>query len=302
MCACDAERSTPTEAKSRGPDVRALVTGDAAGHLDANGRFVLPSPTPPADIPIISPERARELAVAYLRTWGPSASEIWSGKRGRRIEPSDREVSRVYYADTPHHRIPDGYHPAYQRMIGPWYILQLTAAGEPVVALAVSAYSTDLQIRDGIIREPAEGGEYFTFQTIPADRDGSAALSMSPEETVEYVNSITGARVTRVPELVLRNSAWSQFNAQWKLVLDRPVHVESLPPAGSSAPRTRAAVHELFVGPGHTILIPRPNQETSARMRVLSRGPGKADPMTVSVAGRPGMFVRYDEVHLVLER
>jgi len=299
---CESSRPTSTASEAAVPNIRSYVAGEAAERLDANGSFALDLPRPPADIPIVSPGRARELAKAYLRTWGPSAAEVWSAQSGRRIECGALEVSpRVYYADTPHGRIPDGYHPAYQRMVGPWYLLQLTLRGEPVVALAVSAYSTDLQVRDGVIHEPVEGGEYFAFRTLGMRRGGEARFPVSPEESVQYVSTTTGARVVRVPELVLRNSAWSQFNAQWKLVLDHPVTVESLAPSGSSGGRARARVRELFVGPGNTILISRSDPESSARMAVRRRGAENSQREMISVTRRPEMSVRYDEVRLVPE-
>lgn len=181
----------------------------------------------------------------------------------------------MYFADTPHGRIPDGFHGAYQRMIGPWYLLQFMDGDEPVLAFAVSAYSTDLEIRNGIVREPVEGGEYFTFRAITGSTVTGPGFPVSPEEAIAHVHAVTGAKVVRVPELVLRNSAWSQFSAQWKLELDRPVTVETVPADGNRHPVGRSRVTELFVGPANSILLPIPDRGEGSSMPVAPRGTGR---------------------------
>ncbi|CAN5777300.1 hypothetical protein BH23GEM5_BH23GEM5_10820 [soil metagenome] len=66
---CGAEITPPELADSA--DVRPYVTGTAAVSLTAEGLFVLPAPPAPAERPVITPERARALAAAYVFTFGP---------------------------------------------------------------------------------------------------------------------------------------------------------------------------------------------------------------------------------------
>jgi hypothetical protein len=302
LAGCETAREAPTSIVTMTTDARDYVTGEAAAHLDRSGRFILGPPRPPADIPIISPERARELALAYLRTWGQSAAEVWSEQAGRRIEPGHLKLAdRVYYADTPHGRIADGIHGAYQRMIGPWYLLLLMDGEEQVVGIAVSAYSTDLEVRDGIVHVPVESGEYFTSRVIDRGLPGPAGFPVAPEEAVQHIYAATGAKVSHVPELVLRNSAWSQFAAQWKLQLDRPIDIETILGPDNPAARDHRRAQEVFVGPGNTILIPNHDSGEAARLSVIPHGGGIKERTVVAVPRRPGMFVHYTEVQIIQE-
>jgi hypothetical protein len=52
------------------PDIARFVTGEAALHLDERGQFTLASAKAPANVPIISADRAGKLATAYVRTFG----------------------------------------------------------------------------------------------------------------------------------------------------------------------------------------------------------------------------------------
>ena len=302
LAGCETAREAPTSTMAMTTNARDYVTGEAAARLDRGGRFILGPPRPPADIPIISPERARELALGYLRTWGQSAAEVWSEQAGRRIEPGHLKLAdRVYYADTPHGRIPDGYHGAYQRMIGPWYLLLLMDGEEPVVGIAVSAYSNDLELRDGIVHVPMESGEYFTTRVLGRVRPSPTGFPLTPEEAVQHVYGATGAKVSRVPELVLRNSAWSQFGALWKLELDRPIDVETIPGPDNPSSRERRRIREVFVGPGNTVLIPNHDSGEAARLGVIAHGRDTSERTVVAVPRRPGMFVHYTEVQIIQE-
>ncbi len=118
---CGAEITAPELADSA--DVRPYVTGAAAADLTADGLFVLPAPTAPAERPIITPERARALAASYVLSFGPSAKRDWEEVRGRPIDISRLEAEpRVFYASSPYGLFPAGYHPAFTHGYGPWYL------------------------------------------------------------------------------------------------------------------------------------------------------------------------------------
>jgi hypothetical protein len=306
VSACDRADLNPTESTDVAPDIKAFVAGEAARHLGPDGRFSLASARAPDDVPIITSERARELAEAFLRTWGESHAPVWERERGEQINIGALELSPVvYYALTPHGRFPDGYHGAYRRMVGPWYILHFTSGGEPVLGLAISAYSTDLTIEDGLIRQPREGGTYFEPRAVAKTSRARHGYSpMTPEDAVALVGSVTGAQVTDVPELVVRNSGWDPLLAHWKLTLDRPVRVIRKEVRGSSAPGERAAVREIYVAPGGILLIPGHGQPASERMAVVTDVWSRAaNPphVFVDVPRRGSAPVRYDEVVLDAE-
>jgi hypothetical protein len=303
IAACDQARPIPTEFVTRHPDVREYVSGDAAARLDREGRFILPEPRAPDDIPIITPSRARELAAAFLRTWGEPLLIPWERQRGGAIDLGNLRLSPdVYFAETPHARFPDGFHGAYRRMFGPWYILHFTSGGEPVLGVAVSAYSTDLEVRNGTIHQPVEGGSYFTAWAVAAaPTAGFAYHPVSPEAAVAQVSARTGAKVTDVPALTLRNAGWLQLLAHWRVTLDRPVQVVRTHAPGSSAPGEAAAVRDLYVAPGGKLFVAARQQPAASRIWASRHAAGLKDGRAVEVPRRGEMPTEFDEVELTGE-
>jgi hypothetical protein len=271
LCGCDSEQQNPVQAVMTQPNVTLHVTGNALAHIDGTGRFVLEDPRGPDGIPIISPERAKELAAAFLRTWGESHSGVWEHQRGAPLSTGSMRVApRVYFAATPHSRFPDGYHPAYQRMFGPQYLVFFTSGEVPVLGLAISAYSTDLEIRNGLVHQPLEGGSYFM----------SRAVSASPPAS--YVPMRTG---------------WHPLLALWRVRLDRPVNILPHDPTTPRIPP--GPVRELFVGPGKSLFVPSVRQDASVRSYALRRGSTQGPAVAVDLPRREEMPVSFEEVTLL---
>lgn len=286
--ACDRSGGSPTEA--RGPDVNPYVSEQLKEHLTPDGRFRLAPAKAPDDVPIITPERARDLARAYLASWGDASVSRWAWERGGSLGTDVVAPSaRVYFAQSPLGRIPDDlYHPAVRRMYGPMYIVPLESGGEVVALLCVSAYSTDLEINArGLVETPKLGGSYFFSKAVAPDpRDPRFRfVAVSPEEAVEYVARRTGARVTEIPELVLL-PGYHPASAAWRVRLDRPVRVRriSLPSSAAAAPRPPDTapfeVRELYVANDRILTVPSREQPAHKRISYPT-GPG------TSRAGEP---------------
>lgn len=227
--------SAPSPAASR-----RYVTGEAAAALNSQGFFSFAAPTSPGARPIITAQRAGELALASVRTWGPSLHEAWVAERGRSFDLQTLGVdSRVLFAKTPYGRFPDGYHSAYARLYGPYYIVRLNSGSEPIMLVSVSAYATDVTVDGrGIVHRPVERGMEFVHQVLPATVQD---WFVSAEGAVERVGRETGARVARTPELIRINKKHIPSSAVWKLSLDRDIDIEH---SGRATPfRTR----ELYV-------------------------------------------------------
>ena len=283
LSACDRFSNAPTEVQV--PNVNPYVSERLAGQLTADGHFRLAPAQAPDDIPIISADRARELARAYLRSWGRDQLARWAWERGGSLDPGAvAPSSRVYFAQTPHGRLPnDLYHPAIRRIYGPMYIVPLEHQEQVVALLAVSAYSTDLGVDSGgLIEMPKLGGSYFFSKAVaPAPRDPRFQfVAVSPEEAVKHVAERTGARVTEVPELVLL-AGYHPASAAWRIRVDRPVRVRrtALP---TSPGVTRAnpnptpfAVREVYVANNHIVTVPSPDQPTHKSVHYPT-GPGTA--------------------------
>lgn len=295
IAACDETHVSPVDPERTPPSVTRYVTGAALEHVDASGRFILPPPRAPDDIQIVTPERAHELALAFMRTWGEPYKGTWEHQRGGQPLSlgSLKLADRVYFAVTPHGRFPDGYHGAYRRMFGPQYLLFFEQDGEPVISLGIAAYSGDLEIRDGRIKQPYEGGSYFS--TLAVTRSGRSPYApISPEEAVAQVCEATGAKAVEVPELVLR-AGWKPMLALWRVKLDRPVHVRR-------EDGTRGSVREVFVGPRREVFAT--SNEQPAELRTgADRTPFRPDAPAVPVAvgRREGLPMKFDEVTLAGE-
>jgi hypothetical protein len=284
------------------PRLPSFLTAQAAQRLDEAGHFRMEPPAPPAHLPIITPERARELAGAFLHTWGHTRGRAWQGERGRAVDLGSLRLSpRVFYAQTPYGPVPGSHHPAYQRLYGPWYILHFVSGTEPVVVLAVSAYATDLRIDEhGRVRQPVKGGTYFLSLAVSAS-DGRF-VPLTPEEAAAHASRATGTRVADVPTLVLRGNGWHPATAQWKVTLHRPVRVARTTPAGPAA--AAESVGELYVGPGGVLSVPAAGQRPFTRVPVLTAHGARGGPpphVMVDVPRRGDLPTALDEVTVTQE-
>lgn len=247
-------------------DVRPYISPGAPVEMNSRGQFVLAQGRAPEEVPIISPERAGELAVAFVKTWGAGFEKGWQHQRGGPIDIDNLQMEqRIYFAETPHRTLAPSQSRSLHRHFGPHYLVHFSAGGATVLLVAVSAYATDVTVgSDGRIYGGTTGGEFkATAVSIDPGRGPTRYTPISPEQAVGLVGTRTGARIVSTPQLMLRDRRWAAALAQWKLVLDRPVHVRN--PATGNQSVTR----ELYVGPGGHISIPAERQPLS-RPVVLS--------------------------------
>jgi hypothetical protein len=292
LAGCTLDRNDGSE--RRVPSIRGFVTGKALAALDEKGLFIMPTPRAPDDIPIISPARAVELAAGFIHTWGESFSPVWEQGAGGEVAWATLTSSpRVYFAATPFARFPDGFHAAFRRMFGPEYLVFFDSGDKHVLGVSVAAYSGDLQIEKGRIRQPYEGGAYFT--SLAVGTSGRWPYQpITPEEAVAVVHHATGAQTVDVPELVLR-AGWLPLLALWRISLDRPVAVARGGRTGTTP--TRMQVTEIYVGPGGGLFVPSdhgPESITTA----ADKQPFSMEntPVQVIVNRRGALPLAFDEV------
>lgn len=278
-------------------DVRPFVTGAAAANLDAGGLFTYAAPSAPSTEPIISPERARELAVSFALSFGPSLERYWAQEHGRDFDSSRLQAEpRVFYQNTPHGLFPEGFHGAFRRMFGPYYLVRLGSEGRARMSVAVSAYNTNVAIYpDGRLDRPVESGADFFANGIPLQttrRDVMAPLL--PEAAVVHTARLTKRRIIEVPEFVLLGREQGPLGGGWKLTLERPVRVRTL--FGS---RT-AEVTQLYLGRegGRRLFIAAAEQPNEVQTVAIRAGdPGEI--VTVSIPILPGQPTVFEEVAVV---
>lgn len=258
------------------PDVRPYVTGAAAENLGDDALFVFPTPMSPSGLPIITPERARELAASDVLSFGPALIKHWEEERGRSIDISRlRPEARVFFASSPYALVPDGYHPATRRVLGPYFLVRMGTGSGPEVIEAVSAYNTDVIIKEnGKLDLPELSGMHFVTAGIPLDSPRAGHPSpLTPEHAVVLVSRLTGARVSMVPELMQIEFPHGPLYAVWKLTLEKPVRVRT---AGGSR---NVETTTLYLGrvQGRELLIPAAEQPVSRSVLVTRIGPGGED-------------------------
>lgn len=242
VAGCDRPESPIAGPDEAAPRLSRFLTGNAATSLDAQGRFSLSEPSAPGNRPIITAERAGELALSYVRSFGPSLKGAWEEERGAPIDINTlRADGRILYATTPYGAFPSGFHPGFETAFGPYYLVPLTSGGKPVLLVSVAAYNTRTSIdRRGFIERPLYRGNEFVSRGIPVD--STRFRLVSPEEAVTYVGRVTGARISRTPELVRMALPHAPASALWKLTIDREVEVRAGPDGA------RARVREIYVG------------------------------------------------------
>src|SRR3954463_11377014 len=67
------------------PKVAAYVAGAAASALQPNGQFIADRSESPDGMPIITEARARQLAMAYIRSYARSFHAAWERQHGAPI-------------------------------------------------------------------------------------------------------------------------------------------------------------------------------------------------------------------------
>jgi hypothetical protein len=277
-------------------DIRPYVTGAAADNLGPDGLFTYPAPAAPSSEPIISAERARELAVSFALSYGPVLEEEWQQQHGRSFDYRNLEADpRVLFQTTPYDLFPEGFHGAFRRMFGPYYLVRLGSGGRHRMSVAVSAYNTNVAIYpDGRLQRPMESGSDFFERGLPFDstrRDVMAPLW--PEAAAAHVARLTGVRVSEVPEFVRMVWNWGPLGGGWKLTLERPVLVRIL-----SGSRT-VEVRELYLGRegGRLLFIPAAEQPTELQTGGWLSGSDEV--VKVALPILPGQPTVFEEVSVV---
>jgi hypothetical protein len=216
------------------PDVRAFVTGAASAALNERGHFKLRQSLPPTTFATIDQTRASELALAYLRTFAwpdvsigsPLGHQLQKG-HGAPIDLTQLKTTAVMLAQTPYEDAPDGSIAPVRNYLSPGFVIRLSASRTPVVNVWVSAYASDVVLRqDGRVELPKHSGGEFVAYANP--KDSGYLHPIGPERAVVRAASATGALVAAVPELVLPGQFYSFPDSKWKIELDREVALQGL--------------------------------------------------------------------------
>ena len=276
LAACDRSASTPEPLTV--DNLQASITPELARELGPDGRFILPAP-PHESYPQITAEEAAAQALAFTRKFAPFSRPYLEREHGRRIDFAALTIgSPAYYAASPYDPVPARYSPGFRNGFGPHYLVYLVEGDRPVLSVAVAAFG-ESQIVDGELRLPMIGGMEFTPAGIrPGD---GFSMPLSPEAAVHRVSSLTGARASALPELVMPYHEFAPQFARWKITLDRPVSARTRSDGSTRSTR------EVYVGLRGEIAVPADDQPSE----VKSFEPGGERYTIPRRANRPVMFV-----------
>jgi hypothetical protein len=165
--------------------------------------------------------------------------------------------------------------------------------------IAVAAHNTAVQVDSaGNMLLPRFGGNAFWGEGISLD-PSRGFYPLSPEEAVERIGKLTGARTTAVPQLYNMDIKWAPVTAVWKLTLDRRV------PLYNHAAGLTTPTNEVYVGtePGRDILRTAPVQPPASRfplffLRDSSRQSGR-EPVMTDVPVLPNRAVDFVSVTML---
>jgi hypothetical protein len=240
-------------------------------------------------------QAARDLAPAYINTFAslPEFREPLELQRGAPINlVALRAAMRVEFAETPYEVLPDSAPRWLRRSLGSAFVVRLTEAGVPAVAVSVARHATELFVVDGRVRFPPDAGGEFQAFGMRADPGYSSPIG--PERATEVAARLTGAKITELPILLRPLSRFAMTFARWKLVLDREITVVER--ATGIERRTQV----LYVGLQPIAGVPGGNP--AALFIASAEQPGEDTLQagaTYTIGIRPGIPVYFEEISAV---
>lgn len=217
LSACSDEILTaPTVSANQ---VVASVTPDLAAQLDGDGRFVFGTPAP-ADVPWITADRARELAVAYVKGYGPAARRYWIEDRDAGVAEQLRPCRRVFLAESGYDQFPADLLREYRRAFGATWLVSFCSGGEQQVAIAVSVESTDLTIDEGGIVRGVKSGDFWSTG-VPV----GTQFPVEPELGSVDIAGTVSSRVSALPRYRRLANRYSAFSGIWTYQVESSVQM-----------------------------------------------------------------------------
>lgn len=202
-------------------DLSHFVTSDVLQHIRAANVAEFASPWLTEDA--VTPGRARELAVAFARQFGPYVRGSLEDFHGSAIDFSAlTAATSVSFVHSAYEPLPKDAFGPLRKAAGPYYLVTLEHGSTPVLVVAVSALANDVSI-DGNRLIPAKVyGNEFRMGAVASNGRG---LPVTIEKAVMIVGEATNARVSAIPTFHSRGVEWSPRTGYWRLQLDRPVQL-----------------------------------------------------------------------------
>lgn len=199
--------------------VIASVTPELATQLDQNGKFVFAVPTGGA-VQWISADRARDLAIAYLKGYGPALRKYWVRTRDAGVAEQLRPCRRVFLAESGYDPFPIDLAHEYRRAFGATWLVSFCHGDEQQVAVAVSVESTDLTIDEGGIVRGVDPGDFWDIG-VPV----GTQYPIEPEVGTVAIAGTVGVRVSALPRYRRLAGRLDAFSGLWTYEVESSVHM-----------------------------------------------------------------------------
>lgn len=237
-------RDEPTRPPFREDDLREALTASLAASLGSDGRFMFGPDAQGAGE--IGERRARELAVAYWRSYESTLRIARARDRGAPISAHLTTCSRAFYVESAYESLPSAIPREFRRAFGAQWIVGLCSGQEQQVAISVSAEAMDLQIRGDGKLAGVSGGDFFSVGVAPG-----ANLPALPELGAVTTSKLVGRRVATAPVLRRPGSFFSAFYSKWVYGLEAETTVR-----GVTSGELRS-VDRLAFGPATDMRFPQ---------------------------------------------
>lgn len=198
------------------------VVPSLAASLTSNERFILPAlaTNPPGEI---AESQARSIAQRYVRDMASSLTHSWSADHGADVAPIALiPCDRAVYAANPYESLTGpNVSEVTVRTFGPHWVVPLCKGGQPQVVVSFSSLAVELSegVMDTSRLVPWARADVRSFG-VPL---GTSASAFTPEGAAVRAFSITGRRVSTIPELIMNPMPQSPVLVRWRVDLEAPV-------------------------------------------------------------------------------
>lgn len=210
-------------------DIRLMLAGRAATLLTAEGTFPNATAVGQGGRITLTADKAEELALSYLRVFGPYMRSRFEGEHG----PIDFAVlaagSEIVLVENPY-EIPEDASIPSRKWLGPYYLVTVFSGTERVVVVAVSAYSTDIEFTNTGIKTSNHGND---FRTVVVSKRYGARPQLSAVDVVRRVYSAFGKRIDQPPRFIRLDHDFYPQEGNWLVHLEAPVEVAEVGSARS---------------------------------------------------------------------
>lgn len=252
----------PSLAEPRLSRIELLVTPDVAAMITSEGMF-RPTVTAGTADALLGTADAHRLANAWIRTFGPTASQFWSAARGAEIDwTSLKRCGRIEYAESAYDLGSVAETSLVRTLLGAVYLITYCGqSGAPELLLSVDASAGHLTVLgDGRIARSSARGMTGSIRAYGIPLSDQFGLIPTAEDAVLLAVRTTGRRVASVPRLVRAPHPASPQYSRWIVDLEpRPaggsdaVPLDTIALVGLSPSRNR--VRDVWQAPADHVTV-----------------------------------------------